>query len=128
MATSPIYDSMDEIGRLMMSIEKMNLNNSSPIFGVADAAELSFADAVRFAEVSAFAGGSVKGTARTKLRTPAQHGRPPPSLSLPLPLSLSPPLPPQGHTPMCSTERLPYPLVPYPPLPPSLFPFAASAG
>jgi hypothetical protein len=45
-----IYESMDEIGRLKYSIEKMNLNKS-PIFGVEKAKDLGFKEAVDFAEV-----------------------------------------------------------------------------
>jgi hypothetical protein len=47
-----IYGSMDEIGRLKYSIEKMNLNNASPIFGVDKATDLGFAESVHHAKVS----------------------------------------------------------------------------
>jgi hypothetical protein len=45
------YENMDEIGRLMMSIDKMNLDNTSPLFGVDKAADLGFAEAVHHAKV-----------------------------------------------------------------------------
>jgi hypothetical protein len=47
-----LYESMDEIGRLKYSIDKMNLNNNSPISGVDKAPNLGFEASVRFAAVS----------------------------------------------------------------------------
>ena len=48
-----IYESLDEIGRLMLSLEKMNVNNMSPIHGVADAAnDMGFRESVQHAAVS----------------------------------------------------------------------------
>ena len=51
-SASAIYESLDEIGRLMVSLERMNVNNMSPIHGVADAAnDMSFSECVEYAAV-----------------------------------------------------------------------------
>ena len=51
-SASAIYESLDEIGRLMVSLERMNVNNMSPIHGVADDAnDMSFSECVEFAAV-----------------------------------------------------------------------------
>ena len=50
--SSAIYESLDEIGRLMVSLERMNVNNMSPIHGVADAVnDMSFSECVEHAAV-----------------------------------------------------------------------------
>ena len=51
-SASAIYESLDEIGRLMVSLERMNVNNMSPIHGVADAVnDMSFSECVEHAAV-----------------------------------------------------------------------------
>ena len=53
MATSAIYEGLDEIGRLMASLDnQMNLHNTSPVFGVGRAPNLGFKGAVLHAKVS----------------------------------------------------------------------------
>ena len=51
---SAIYESMDELGRLMVSINRMNVDNVSPIFGVEDAKELGFEECIEEAAVRLF--------------------------------------------------------------------------
>ena len=49
--SSPLYEGLDEIGRLIASLDKMNLQNTSPIFGVGHAHDLGFKGAVLNAKV-----------------------------------------------------------------------------
>ena len=49
---SPLYESMDELGRLMVSINRMNVDNVSPIFGVDSAPDLGFKECIEAAAVS----------------------------------------------------------------------------
>lgn len=50
--TASIYETLDEVGRLTMSLEKMNMDNMSPIHGVADAVnDMGFRECVEHAAV-----------------------------------------------------------------------------
>ena len=51
-AAESLYESADEIGRLMIAIGRMNVDNNSPIFGVEDAPNLSFKESMEEAAVS----------------------------------------------------------------------------
>ena len=51
-AAESLYESADEIGRLMIAIGRMNVDNNSPIFGVEDAPNLSFKASMEEAAVS----------------------------------------------------------------------------
>ena len=53
MPMPPLYDGLDEVERLIASLDKqMNLHNTSPIFGVGQAPDLGFKGAVLHAIVS----------------------------------------------------------------------------
>ena len=51
-STVDVYGTLGEVGRLMVSLERMNVDNASPIFGVAEAADLGFSESVMAAEVN----------------------------------------------------------------------------
>lgn len=52
MSAAPIYESVDAAARLMaVDSDADSLENLSPIFGVAEAPDLSFKDAVKCAQV-----------------------------------------------------------------------------
>ena len=47
-----LYDSLDERNRLIYAIERMNVNNMSPIHGVADVAnDMGFRECLQYATV-----------------------------------------------------------------------------
>lgn len=49
---SSIYDGLDEVGRLIASLDnQMNLHNTSPVFGVGTAPDIGFKGAVLHAKV-----------------------------------------------------------------------------
>lgn len=53
MASGGIYEGLDEIGRLVASLDaQMNLHNTSPVFGVGNAPDLGFEGSVLHAKVS----------------------------------------------------------------------------
>ena len=53
MASGGIYEGLDEIGRLVASLDnQMNLHNTSPVFGVGNAPDLGFKGSVLHAKVS----------------------------------------------------------------------------
>ena len=53
-AHQDIYQTLDEVGRLMWFVDRMNINNMSPILGVAEAKDLGFRECVEHATVSHF--------------------------------------------------------------------------
>eukprot|EP00729_Bicosta_minor_P032121 gene32121-28779_t len=57
MASGGIYEGLDEIGRLVASLDaQMNLHNTSPVFGVGSAPDLGFEGSVLHAKGAACAG------------------------------------------------------------------------
>ena len=51
MSGNDIYESLDEVGRLVVSIERMNINNMAPIHGVAEAPTLGIDESMDYAQV-----------------------------------------------------------------------------
>ena len=51
-AHQDIYETLDEVGRLMWFVDRMNINNMSPILGVAEAKDLGFREWFEHATVS----------------------------------------------------------------------------
>lgn len=53
-SSDDIYSSLDEVERLVMSIERMNVNNVAPIGGVAEAETLGIDESMSCAGVQSF--------------------------------------------------------------------------